>query len=159
MFLSPEIKECIDKSVLCWLATSSEENIPNVSPKEMFTHYQDEFIIVANIASPQTVKNIKQNPNVCISFIEILSVLAFVATLAFLVRRNLLKVPRFHMDEMTGWPKLDGNIILYLDGRRLWLLAFGQLRAFAFGLGRRRSTAFLVFNFLWKEGVEDCELE
>ena len=72
MFLSPEIKECIDKSVLCWLATSSEENIPNVSPKEMFTHYQDEFIIVANIASPQTVKNIKQNPNVCISFIEIL---------------------------------------------------------------------------------------
>ncbi|MEL6650924.1 MAG: (Fe-S)-binding protein, partial [Bacteroidota bacterium] len=50
-----------------------------------------------------------------ISFIEILSVLAFVATLAFLARRNLLKVPRFHMDEMTGWPKLDGNIILYLE--------------------------------------------
>lgn len=50
-----------------------------------------------------------------ISFIEILSVLAFIATLAFLIRRNLLKVPRFHMDEMTGWPKLDGNIILYLE--------------------------------------------
>ncbi|MEL7118037.1 MAG: pyridoxamine 5'-phosphate oxidase family protein [Bacteroidota bacterium] len=50
MFLSPEIKECIDKAVLCWLATSSKENIPNVSPKEMFTYYQDEFIIVANIA-------------------------------------------------------------------------------------------------------------
>jgi len=38
-----------------------------------------------------------------ISFIEILSVLAFVATLAFLIRRNLLKVPRFVMSEMTGW--------------------------------------------------------
>ena len=50
-----------------------------------------------------------------ISFIEILSVLAFVATLAFLARRNLLKVPRFHKDEMNGWPKLDGNIILYLE--------------------------------------------
>ncbi len=48
-----------------------------------------------------------------ISFIEILSVLAFVATLVFLSRRNLLKVPRFHKDEMTGWPKLDGNLILY----------------------------------------------
>lgn len=48
-----------------------------------------------------------------ISFIEILSVLAFVATLAFLIRRNLLKVPRFVMSEMTGWPKLDGNLILY----------------------------------------------
>ncbi|MEZ4848305.1 MAG: (Fe-S)-binding protein [Bacteroidia bacterium] len=50
-----------------------------------------------------------------ISFIEILSVLAFVATLVFLARRNLLKIPRFHKDEMNGWPKLDGNIILYLE--------------------------------------------
>ncbi|MEM7104110.1 MAG: (Fe-S)-binding protein [Bacteroidota bacterium] len=50
-----------------------------------------------------------------ISFIEILSVLAFIATFAFLARRNLLKIPRFHMPEMNGWPKLDGNIILYLE--------------------------------------------
>ncbi|MEL6671671.1 MAG: (Fe-S)-binding protein [Bacteroidota bacterium] len=50
-----------------------------------------------------------------ISFIEVLSVLAFVATLIFLVRRNLLKVPRFEMDEMSGWPKLDGNLILYAE--------------------------------------------
>ena len=50
-----------------------------------------------------------------ISFIEVLSVLAFVGTLVFLARRNLLRLPRFHMDEMTGWPKLDGNIILYLE--------------------------------------------
>ena len=48
-----------------------------------------------------------------INFIETLSLLAFIATLVFLSRRNLLKVPRFHMDEMTGWPKLDGNLILY----------------------------------------------
>jgi heterodisulfide reductase subunit C len=50
-----------------------------------------------------------------ISFIEVLSVLALIATFAFLARRNLLKIPRFHMDEMTGWPKLDGNIILYME--------------------------------------------
>ena len=48
-----------------------------------------------------------------ISFIEILSLGAFIGTLVFLARRNLLKVPRFHKDEMTGWPKLDGNLILY----------------------------------------------
>ena len=50
-----------------------------------------------------------------ISLIEILSLLAFVATLIFLARRNLLKIPRFHKSEMNGWPKLDGNIILYLE--------------------------------------------
>ncbi len=47
-----------------------------------------------------------------INSIEILSLLAFIATVVFLSRRNLLKIPRFHMSEMTGWPKLDGNLIL-----------------------------------------------
>ncbi|MCS7035272.1 MAG: (Fe-S)-binding protein [Saprospiraceae bacterium] len=47
-----------------------------------------------------------------ISFIEVLSVLAFVATVAFLARRNLLKVPRFWKPEMKGWPFRDANYIL-----------------------------------------------
>ncbi len=47
-----------------------------------------------------------------ISFIEILTVLALVATVIFLWRRNLLKIPRFVKSEMTGWPKLDANLIL-----------------------------------------------
>ena len=50
-----------------------------------------------------------------ISFIELLSVLAFVATFVFLARRNLLKLPRFHKPEMKGWPFLDGNLILLLE--------------------------------------------
>lgn len=72
MKITKEIQKSIDKSVLCWLATSSNENIPNVSPKEIFRFYKDDKIIVANIASPQTVKNISQNNNVCISLIDIL---------------------------------------------------------------------------------------
>jgi heterodisulfide reductase subunit C len=47
-----------------------------------------------------------------VSFIEILSVLAFVGTIAFLSRRNLLKVPRLVKSELNGWPKLDANLIL-----------------------------------------------
>lgn len=50
---------------------------------------------------------------VIIGTIEVLSLLAFVATFVFLARRNLLKVPRFTMPEMKGWPKLDGNLILF----------------------------------------------
>lgn len=50
-----------------------------------------------------------------ISFIEILSMLAFVATFAFLARRNLIKLPRLNMREMKGWPKLDGNLILIFE--------------------------------------------
>lgn len=72
MELTKEIKAYIDRSVLCWLATASKENIPNVSPKEIFTYFRNSKIIIANIASPQSVKNIKQNKNVCVSFIDIL---------------------------------------------------------------------------------------
>ena len=72
MDLSPDIKEYIDRSVLCWLATASGEGQPNVSPKEIFRYFGDDAIIVANIASPQTVRNIRKNPQVCISFIDIL---------------------------------------------------------------------------------------
>ncbi len=48
-----------------------------------------------------------------INFIEILSVLALVATVIFLIRRNVLRLPRFEKPEMEGWPKLDANLILF----------------------------------------------
>ena len=47
-----------------------------------------------------------------ISLIEILSVFAFVATIIFLSRRNLLNIKRFHLPEMKGWPFTDANLIL-----------------------------------------------
>lgn len=51
-----------------------------------------------------------------ISFIEILSVGAFIATIIFLWRRNMLKVPRLvRHPEMNGWPKLDANLILIFE--------------------------------------------
>ncbi len=50
-----------------------------------------------------------------ISFIEILSVLAFVATIIFLLRRNVLKVRRFQQPEMRGFPTRDANLILLLE--------------------------------------------
>lgn len=52
---------------------------------------------------------------VTISFIEIFSVLAFVATIVFLWRRNMLKLPRFVKSELNGWPRLDANIILFIE--------------------------------------------
>ena len=47
-----------------------------------------------------------------IGSIEVLSLLALVATFVFLARRNLLKVPRLVKNELSGWPKLDANLIL-----------------------------------------------
>lgn len=50
-----------------------------------------------------------------ISTIEVLSVLALIATVAFLARRNILKLARFHKPEMKGFPTRDANLILIME--------------------------------------------
>lgn len=50
-----------------------------------------------------------------ISIIEVLSVAALIATLAFLSRRNILKLARFKKPEMKGFPTFDANIILCME--------------------------------------------
>ena len=69
--ITKQIAESIDSSVLCWLATVSADGMPNVSPKEAFVHDGDGKILVANIASPQTVRNIRAREEVCVSFINV----------------------------------------------------------------------------------------
>ncbi|SNR15080.1 (Fe-S)-binding protein [Tenacibaculum jejuense] len=46
---------------------------------------------------------------------EILSVLVLVAVIIFWFRRNIERIKRFWSAEMKGWPKRDGNIILYFE--------------------------------------------
>ncbi|MFS4492276.1 4Fe-4S dicluster domain-containing protein [Maribacter sp. 2308TA10-17] len=46
---------------------------------------------------------------------EILAVLVLIVVFAFWFRRNIIKLKRFLSKEMTGWPKNDGNIILYFE--------------------------------------------
>lgn len=50
-----------------------------------------------------------------ISIIEVLSVAALLATLAFLTRRNILRLRRFHKPEMKGFPTFDANLILCME--------------------------------------------
>ena len=46
---------------------------------------------------------------------EILALLVLVSVVLFWTRRNVLKIKRFLSPEMKGWPKQDGNIILYFE--------------------------------------------
>ena len=46
---------------------------------------------------------------------EILALLVLVAVIVFWFRRNIERVKRFISPEMKGWPKNDGNIILYFE--------------------------------------------
>lgn len=46
---------------------------------------------------------------------EILAALVLVSVIVFWIRRNVIKLKRFLSSEMKGWPKSDGNIILYFE--------------------------------------------
>jgi uncharacterized protein len=69
--LTDEIKIYLERSVLCWLATISEDGTPNVSPKEIFLPEGDKYVLIAHVTSPKSVRNIKANKNVCLSFVEV----------------------------------------------------------------------------------------
>ena len=46
---------------------------------------------------------------------EVLAFLVLITVIIFWLRRNVIKIKRFLSPEMKGWPKSDGNIILYFE--------------------------------------------
>ncbi len=69
--LSPEVQHSATRSVLCWLATVSADGQPNVSPKEVFAVFDTNHLVIANIASPTSARNIEVNQLVCVSFVDV----------------------------------------------------------------------------------------
>lgn len=69
--LADEVVAAARNSVLGWLATVDPEGVPNVSPKEVFAVVDGDHLVVANIASPTTVRNIRAGSKACISFIDV----------------------------------------------------------------------------------------
>ncbi|PIT73974.1 pyridoxamine 5'-phosphate oxidase family protein [Limnohabitans sp. G3-2] len=69
--LNASVRDAARRSVLCWLATVDTDGLPNVSPKEVWTVFDDQHVVVANIASPMSVRNIAQQPQVCLSFVDV----------------------------------------------------------------------------------------
>ncbi len=52
---------------------------------------------------------------VLMNIFEFLAVGVLLACVAFLIRRNILKISRFWSTEMTVWPRLDANLILITE--------------------------------------------
>lgn len=50
-----------------------------------------------------------------IASFEVLALLVLLACVVFLARRNIANIKRFHMREMTSWPKSDANFILIAE--------------------------------------------
>ena len=53
--------------------------------------------------------------HILMNLFEFLAMAVLLACVIFLIRRNVLKVPRFWSTEMTRWPRLDANLILLTE--------------------------------------------
>ncbi|CAM5187011.1 hypothetical protein CDEF62S_05444 [Castellaniella defragrans] len=67
--ITDDMKDLVERTMLCFAATVSEDNTPNLSPKGSL-RVIDGKLYFANIASPQTIKNLKRNPAIEINVID-----------------------------------------------------------------------------------------
>jgi uncharacterized protein len=69
--LTGEIAAFIDNVQLCFVATVNQDGSPNLSPKASLAVYDDRHLVFANMASPQTVDNLRRDPRIEINVVDI----------------------------------------------------------------------------------------
>jgi predicted pyridoxine 5'-phosphate oxidase superfamily flavin-nucleotide-binding protein len=62
--LTDEIKTIISEIHPAYIATAGKDGKPNVSAKGSFRVLDDDHLVFADVKSPRTVANLKENPNV-----------------------------------------------------------------------------------------------
>ncbi len=88
--------------------------------------------------------------NVIVSFVEFFALLVIIACFTFLIRRNIIRVKRFHSPEMKEWPRLDANIILLTE--ILLMSAFLSMDAADRILQMRHYADFVNTGPFWLSG-------
>ena len=68
--ITSEIKNFLKVQKLGYVATVSSDGLPNISPKGTIIAWSSEVLAFADIRSPDTVKNLQNNPNVEINVID-----------------------------------------------------------------------------------------
>jgi len=68
--ITSKIKNFLNTQKLGYVATVSSDGLPNISPKGTIIGWSSEILVFADIRSPDTVKNLQNNPNVEINVID-----------------------------------------------------------------------------------------
>ena len=74
-----------------------------------------EIVIDGLFGTHRIFSNIGPIYGVLIGTFEVLAFLVFISVVIFWFRRNTVNIKRFMSSELNGWPKLDGNLILYFE--------------------------------------------
>src|SRR5215207_6636870 len=68
--LTEDMKRVIREQRLGYVATVCPDGTPNLSPKGTTTVWDDDHLVFADIRSPRTIANLKQNPAVEINVVD-----------------------------------------------------------------------------------------
>ena len=68
--ITQEIKNFLNLQKLGYVATSTSDGKPNISPKGTIIGWDSQTLAFADIRSPDTMKNLKENPHVEINVID-----------------------------------------------------------------------------------------
>jgi uncharacterized protein len=70
--LTDDMRRMVNHVRLSFVATSSTDGKPNLSPKGTVRAVDDEHLVFVDIASPQTIRNIRANPQVEVNSVDFL---------------------------------------------------------------------------------------
>jgi predicted pyridoxine 5'-phosphate oxidase superfamily flavin-nucleotide-binding protein len=68
--LTEDMKRVVREQRLGYVATVCPDGTPNLSPKGTTTVWDDEHLVFADIRSPRTIANLRQNPSIEINVVD-----------------------------------------------------------------------------------------
>jgi predicted pyridoxine 5'-phosphate oxidase superfamily flavin-nucleotide-binding protein len=68
--LTPDMQRVIEEQRLGFVATAGPDGTPNVSPKGTFIVLDANTIAFGEIRSPNTIRNLRENPRVEVNFVD-----------------------------------------------------------------------------------------
>ena len=70
--ITDDMKDIISRAILSFVATVNEDGTPNLSPKASLKAH-DGKLFFANMASPNTIRNLRANPAIEINVVDVFS--------------------------------------------------------------------------------------
>ena len=68
--ITEEIKNFVNFQKLGYVATVSDDNTPNLSPKGTIIVFDESYLAFADIQSPKTVENLKHNTSIEVNVVD-----------------------------------------------------------------------------------------
>jgi hypothetical protein len=68
--LTEDMRRVVDEQRLAFVATVNSDGTPNLSPKGTIAVLDDDHLMFADLASPQTVENLGRNPSIELNVVD-----------------------------------------------------------------------------------------